>query len=82
MNHETRTETVEVLLNPAELDGLTALCKSLGNVAKSTFLRGLINNQVRTHGMPASGQKESRRCPGAGRVACRAGARAGMRRHL
>jgi hypothetical protein len=81
MNHEARTETVEVLFNPAELTGLTNLCKALG-VAKSTFLRSLSNTQVRTHGMPASSQKESRRCPGAGRVACRAGARAGMRRHL
>lgn len=81
MNHEARTETVEVLFNPAELSGLNALCKALG-VAKSTFLRSLGNTQVRTHGMPASDKKESRHCPGAGRVASRAGVRAGMRRQV
>lgn len=82
MNHKARTETLEVLLNPAELVGLNTLCASLGNIAKSTFVRGLINSQVRTHGKPASRAKESRKCPGLGRIACRAGAPGGMRRHL
>lgn len=63
MNPNARTETVEVLMNPAELSKLDAMCKAIG-VAKSTFLRGLSNNAVRLHGSPPAPPRESRHCRG------------------
>ncbi len=70
LNPNTRTECVEVLFNPAELSGLNAFCKALG-IAKSTFLRGLANQQVRPDGMRPASQPQSRACRGVGRQASR-----------
>lgn len=71
MNNETRTEAVEVLFNPTELAKFSSLCKALG-VAKSTYLRGLANVQVQTHGSGGAQLRESRHCRGLGRPASRA----------
>lgn len=81
LNPKTRTETVEVLFNPAELSGLDRICQSFG-IARSTFLRGLSNNAVRTHGSGMPHGKESRHCPGPGRAAGRARGMTTNRRHL
>lgn len=70
LNPNTRTETVEVLFNLAELADLNGFCKSLG-IAKSTFLRGLANQQVRPHGSRPASPKESRACRGMGIPASR-----------
>jgi hypothetical protein len=61
LNPNTRTECVEVLFNPAELSGLNGLCKALG-IAKSTFLRGLANQQVNPDGSRPPPHRESRVC--------------------
>ena len=61
LNPNTRTECVEVLFNPAELSGLNGLCKALG-IAKSTFLRGLANQQVNPDSSRPPPPKESRAC--------------------
>ena len=81
LNPKTRTQTVEVLFNPSELSGLDSICQSFG-IARSTFLRGLSNNAVRTHGTSQAHQQESRRCPGPGRAAGRARGVTTSRRHL
>jgi hypothetical protein len=81
LNPKTRTECVEVLFNPAELSGLDRICQSFG-IARSTFLRGLSNNAVRTHGTSQAQRPESRRCPGPGRAAGRARGVTTARRHL
>jgi hypothetical protein len=73
LNPKTRTECVEVLMNPAELSGLDRICQSFG-MARSTFLRGLSNSAVRTHGTAPSFSGESRGCRGPGRMASRASA--------
>ena len=70
LNPNTRTECVEVLFNPAELSGLNAFCKALG-IAKSTFLRGLANQQVRPDGMRPVRPQQSRPCRGMGKAASR-----------
>jgi hypothetical protein len=80
-NPATRTETVEVLFNPAELSGLDRICQAFG-MARSTFLRGLSNNAVRTHGTTPPRGRESRGCPGPGRLAGRAGSAKAVRRNL
>lgn len=71
LNPKTRTECVEVLMNPAELSGLDRVCQAFG-MARSTFLRGLSNNAVRMHGTTAPPSRESRGCRGPGRPASRA----------
>ncbi len=81
LNPATRTETVEVLFNPAELSGLDRVCQAFG-MARSTFLRGLSNNAVRTHGTGPATVRESRGCPGPGRQAGRARGVSNGRRHL
>lgn len=81
LNPNTRTECVEVLFNPAELSGLDKICQAFG-MARSTFLRGLSNNAVRTHGTAPVVGKESRHCPGPGRPAVRARGISSARRHL
>lgn len=81
LNPNTRTETVEVLLNPTELAGLDRVCQMFG-LARSTFLRGLSNNAVRTHGTAQPNGRESRHCPGPGRAAGRARGMTNARRHL
>lgn len=81
LNPNARTECVEVLLNPSELSGLDRVCQAFG-MARSTFLRGLSNNAVRTHGTAMPGGKESRHCPGPGRAAARARGVSTSRRHL
>lgn len=81
LNPNARTETVEVLLSPTELSGLDLVCKAFG-MARSTFLRGLSNNAVRTHGTATPHGKESRHCPGRGRPAGRARGVTTSRRHL
>lgn len=81
MNPNTRTECVEVLMNPSELSGLEAICKALG-VAKSTFLRGLSNTAVRTHGMAPPPSRESRGCRVRQPIANRASAALSVRRRV
>jgi len=82
LNPNVRTEVLETLLNPAELSGFTNLCQLLG-LSKSALNRSLINSAVQTHGMAKPAGKESRGCPGPGRLACRSrGAKGGARRNL
>jgi hypothetical protein len=78
MNPHARIETIEVLVNPAERKGLTALCQMLG-IPVSTYLRSLGNREVQRHGMPPAPPRESRACRG-GRPASRASV--GMRRQV
>jgi hypothetical protein len=61
MNPKARTECVEVLFNPAELDLLDLVRNGL---ARSTFLRNLSNEAARRNGSPPDRPKESRACPG------------------
>lgn len=77
MNPNTRHHCIEMLINDNELSGLNTICTALG-VAKSVFLRSLMNAQVQRHGMPPAPPKESRHCRGVARPASRASA--GMRR--
>ena len=79
-NPNARTETVDVLFNPAELGAFDALCKAIGK-AKSSFLRDLANQQVRTHGSPPGSPKEPGHCRVA-RPANRASVGLGMRRNF
>ena len=82
LNPATRTETVEVLFNPDELAGLDTIRKLFG-IGRSTFLRGLSNSVVQSHGTNRPPKGESRGCPGAGRPASRARASNGsVRRNL
>lgn len=81
LNPNARTECVEVLFNPAELSSLDRICQAFG-MARSTFLRGLSNNAVRTHGTAGPRGRESRHCPGPGRPAGRARGVSNSRRHL
>jgi len=81
LNPETRTECLETLLNPAEMNGFTQLSKLLG-LSKSALNRSLINSAVRTHGTGQSHAMESRGCPGPGRSACRARGVVRSRRNL
>lgn len=81
LNPNTRTECLETLLNPAEMNGFTQLSKLLG-LSKSALNRSLINNAVRTHGTAQPGVRESRGCPGPGRAAGRARGINTGRRHL
>jgi hypothetical protein len=71
MNPNARTACIEVLFNPDEFEAFDGLCKVIG-VARSTFLRGLANQQVRMNGMPPPDGLESRGCRGVGRPANRA----------
>jgi len=71
LNPAVRTECLETLLNPAEMNGFTALSKLLG-LSKSALNRSLINSAVRTHGMAPPPSRESRGCRGPGRPASRA----------
>lgn len=70
LNPNVRTEVVEVLLNPSELEALDKIRSAFG-MARSTFLRGLSNNAARTHGMAPPPFRESRGCRGPGKVAGR-----------
>jgi hypothetical protein len=81
LNPSVRTETLETLLNPAEMSGFTALSKLLG-ISKSALNRSLINSAVRTHGMAPPPNRESRGCRGPGRLANRASGAKGVRRNL
>ncbi len=71
LNPNTRTECLETLLNPAEMDRFNALSKLLG-ISKSALSRGFINSEVQRHGIGAPPSRESRGCRGAGRLASRA----------
>lgn len=81
LNPKTRTECVEVLFNPAELSGLDRICQAFG-IGRSTFLRGLGNTAVRTHGTAPPRERESRGCRGPGRSANRASGVTSARKHL
>ena len=78
LNPDVRTEVLETLLSPKEMNGLTVLSKLLG-VPKSTLSRSLINKEVERHGTAPPSIQESRRCPGAGRPASRANGAKGAR---
>jgi len=79
MNHAARIGTVEVKLNDAEISLLDQIRGGLG---RSPFLRDLMHKAAHAHAMPQGRLKESRKCPGPGRMASRAcGARNG-RSHL
>lgn len=85
LNPNTRTVTVEVLLNEGEAAGLDAIRGGLG---RSPFLRSLYHaaakaaSSVRTHGTAGVRHPESRHCPGPGRQAGRARGVSTSRRHL
>jgi hypothetical protein len=79
MNHAARIGTVEVKLNDDELSLLDQLRGGLG---RSPFFRDLMHKAARTNGKPPVTQKESRHCPGPGRVANRARGVSNGRRHL
>lgn len=79
LNPNTRTECVEVLLNPTELITLDAI---RGGLARSPFFRSILDKEARSHGKPPSPPRESRGCRGAGRLASRASADVSQRRHL
>jgi hypothetical protein len=85
LNPATRTVTVEVLLNEGEVAGLDAIRGGLG---RSPFLRSLYHaaaqaaSTVRTHGTTPPRGRESRGCPGPGRLAGRARGVSNGRRHL
>ncbi len=81
LNPAVRTETLETLLNPAEMNGLKTLSSLLG-LSKSALTRSLINSAVRTHGMAPPPGRESRGCRGPGRLANRASGAKGVRRNL
>jgi hypothetical protein len=81
LNPNTRTECLETLLNPAEMNGFTALSKLLG-LSKSALNRSLINSAVRTHGTAPARGRESRGCPGPGRPSGRERGISNGRRHL
>lgn len=70
LNPNVRTECLETLLNPTEMNSFGALCKLLG-VSKSAYNRALINGAVHSHGTAMKPSKESRGCPGRGHVASR-----------
>ncbi len=71
MTTETRTITIEVLLNPTEVSCLDRLRGGLG---RSPFFRQLIHTAARTDGKAPPPRKESRGCRGPGRPASRGGA--------
>ena len=71
INPNTRTATVEVLMNAAELEGLDRVRQMFG-MDRSPFLRFLTNNAVRTHSTTPPPFRESRGCRGPGRPASRA----------
>ncbi len=85
LNPNTRTVTVEVLLNEGEAAGLDAIRGGLG---RSPFLRNLFHaaakaaSAPRTHGTAQTYGRESRGCPGPGRPAGRARGVSNGRRHL
>lgn len=82
MNPKTRTATVEVLMNDAELQTMDAIRGGLG---RSPFLRSLMHaaaTVARTHVTAHVSTKESRRCRGPGKPASRGGAVMTSRRHL
>lgn len=77
MTAETRTITIEVLLNSTEVTYLDHLRAGLG---RSPFVRQLIHAAARTDGKAPPQRKESRGCRGPGRPASRGSA--GMRRQV
>jgi hypothetical protein len=85
LNTATRTVTVEVLLNEGEAAGLDAIRGGLG---RSPFFRSLYHaaakaaSSVRSHGMAPPPGRESRGCPGPGRLAGRARGVSNGRRNL
>lgn len=81
LNPATRIETVEVKLNPEELASLDGLRKLFG-LGRSPFLRALSNVAAHTHGMAPPRSRESRGCPGPGRLASRSRGMSTGRRHL
>lgn len=81
LNPATRIETVEVKLSPDELASLDGLRKLFG-LGRSPFLRALSNVAAHTHGMAPQPAKESRGCPGRGRVSGKPGVTAHARRRL
>jgi len=81
LNPTTRIETVEVKMNPEELASLDGLRKLFG-LGRSPFLRALSNVAAHTHGMGPAPVRESRGCPGPGRLAGRSRGVNNGRRHL
>lgn len=85
LNPATRTVPVEVLLNEGETANLDALRGGLG---RSPFFRSLLYaaaqaaTAVRTHGTTPPRGRESRGCPGPGRMAGRTRGVSNGRRHL
>lgn len=80
-NPNARTVPVEVLLNDEEKSQAKAFCKTLG-LGLSAWYRSLGNEAIRRHGTGPAVSKESRHCPGRGRMASRAGSVNNVRRHL
>jgi hypothetical protein len=85
LNPATRTVRIEVLLNEGETANLDAL---RGGLDRSPFFRNLLYAAktaaaaARTNGMAKATPRESRGCPGPGRIAGRSRAVSNGRRHL
>jgi len=71
MNPNTRTNCTEVLLNDAEKETLNLICRLTG-MDKSPLFRHLLNKEARAHLTGAAPMRESRHCPGIGRINSRA----------
>lgn len=70
-NPEARTDIVEVCVNTIEKSEAKAHCKAIG-IGLSAWYRSLGNAELQRHRNGAPAPKESRGCPGAGRLATRA----------
>lgn len=81
MNPNARTKCKEVLLNEAEEVTLDLICRLTG-MAASPLFRHLLNKEAREHLTGKPPVRESRPCPGIGRVASRATRPANMRRQV
>lgn len=80
-NPEARDDTIEICVNSKEKSDAKTFCKMLG-IGVSTWYRNLGNAEMQRHGMPSAAPKESRGCPGRGRLASRPRGVTNGRRHL
>ena len=67
----TRINRIEMMLNDPETETLNLLCRLTG-MAKSPYLRHLINKEARANLTGNPPVRESRPCPGIGRINHRA----------
>lgn len=81
LEDDTRINRVEVLVSDKEKRSAKEVAKAAG-LGLSAWYRSLGNEAIRRHGTAAQHPKESRHCPGRGRMASRAGSVNNVRRHL